>query len=101
MLQVSFDRVSPSHDEDERDTPYVLIGRNFEFPDSATVEWHDGQDYYGGAEITSMCLQRNRVSIKLDRDLELDVTFRVSDKKFAKLKSFLRRMIDDRVDITK
>ena|SRR5919109_2337203 len=100
ILQVSFDTVSPNDDEDERSTPYVLISRNFEFRGSASVEWHDGQDYDGGAEITSMFLQRNRVSIKLDRDLELDVAFRVPDKKFVKLKSFLRRMIDDRVYIT-
>jgi len=100
ILQVSFDTVPASHDQDERSTPYVLISRNFEFAGSATVEWHDGQDYDGGAEISSMSLQRNQVSIKLDRSLELDVAFRVSEKKFAKLRSFLRRMIDDRIHIT-
>ena len=101
ILQVSFDTVSGSHEEDKRSTPYVLISRNFEFPDSATVEWHDGENYDSGAEITSMSLQRNRVSIRLDRDLGFEVSFRVPDKKFAKLKSFLRRMIDDRVYITR
>ena|SRR5436190_68500 len=99
-LQVSFDTVSASDDEDERSTPYVLISRNFEFPGTATVEWHDGQEHDGGAEINTMSLQRDRVSIKLNRDLELDVAFRVPDKKFAKLKSFLREMIDDCVYIT-
>ena len=95
ILQVSFDTVSANHDEDERRTPYVLISRNFEFPYSATVEWHNGQNYDGGAEIRSLILQRDRLSIKLDRNRELEVTFRVSEKKFAKLKSFLSRMIDD------
>ena len=100
ILQVSFDTVPASHDEDERCTPYVLIGRSFEFSDSATVEWHDGQDYDGGAEVTSMTLKRDRVYIKLDRNLDLEVAFRLPDKKFAKLRSFLTRMIDDRICIT-
>ena len=100
ILQVSFDTVSASHDDDERSTPYALISRNFEFPGFATVEWHDGQDYHGGAEITSISLQRNRVTIKLDRGLELEAAFSVPEMKFAKLKSFLRRMVDDRIYIT-
>ncbi len=97
ILQVSFDTVPSSHDEDERCTPYVLISRNFEFADAATVEWHDGKDYDGGAEITSVSLKRDRVSIRLDRDLGFEVTFRLHEKKFVRLKSFLRRMIDDRI----
>ena len=100
ILQLSFDSVSASHDADERCTPYVLISRNFEFPGPATIEWYDGQNYDGGAEIRSLNLQRDRVSIKLDRDLELEVVFRVTDKKFATLKSFLSRMIDARFYIT-
>ena len=97
ILQVSFDTVPENQDEDERCTPYVLISRNFEFPGSATIEWHDGHDYDGGAEIVSMTLRRSRVSIKLDRELDFDVTFRLPDKKFVKLTSFLRRMIDDHI----
>src|SRR6266700_750886 len=81
ILQVSFDTVSASHDEDERSTPYVLISRNFEFPGPARVEWHDGEDHDGGAEITSLSLQRKRVSVKLDRDLELEMAFHIPDKK--------------------
>ena len=96
ILQVSFDTVPASHNEDERCTPYVSISRNFEFPGSATVEWHDGIDYDGGAEIREIVLMRGRVSATLDRELELDVTFRISDKKFAKLKSYLESMLEKR-----
>ncbi len=96
ILQLSLDTVPASHHEDERCTPYVLISRNFEFPGAATVEWYDGQNYDGGAEIRSLNLRKDRVSIKLDRDFELEVVFRVTDKKFARLKSFLSRMIDAR-----
>jgi len=100
ILQVSFDTVRLSHAEEDRCTPYVLISRNFEFPGFATVEWHDGKDYFGGAEITSVSLKRNQVSIKLDREVGFEVAFHLQDKKFARLRSFLKRMIDDRVCIT-
>jgi hypothetical protein len=99
ILQLSFDTVQASHDAEERCTPYVLISRNLEFPGPATIEWHDGQNYDGGAEIRSLSLQRDRVSIKLDRNLELEVLFCVPDKKFAMLKSFLSRMIDARFHV--
>src|SRR5437660_3734783 len=97
ILQVSLDTVPQSQNEDERSTPYVLISRDFEFPGSATIEWHDGHDYDGGAEIVSVTLRRTRVSIKLDRKLDFDVVFRLPDKKFAKSASFLRRMVDNRI----
>ena len=100
ILQVRFDTVPSSHDEDERCTPYVLISRNFDFPDSATVEWHDGKDYDGGAEITSVSLKRDRVCIKLERDLGFEVAFHLQDRKFARLRTSLKRMIDDRICIT-
>jgi len=94
ILQVSFDTLPTSHDTDERCTPYVLISRNFEFPVPANVEWHDGQKYGGGAKIRSINLQRDRVSIKLEHNLEVEVVFRVPPKKFGKMRSFLSRMID-------
>ena len=77
-----------------------MISRNFEFPGSATVQWHDGIEYDGGAEIVAMVLKREQVSATLDRDLQIDVTFRISDKKFAKLKSYLKGMLEKRVAIT-
>ena len=94
-MQVSFDTMPKSKDEDERDTPYVLISRNFEFPGTATVEWHDGSDYDGGAEIVLVTLTRERVLIELDRDMEIDVSIGIGDRRFAQLSSFLRRMLDE------
>src|SRR5258708_11336273 len=97
ILQVTFDTLSSSRTEEGRKTPYVLISRNFEFTDSATIEWHDGRGYDGGAEIVTMTLKRDRMLIELDRDLDIDVSFRLSAAKFATLTSFLKRMIDVRV----
>ena len=95
ILQVTFDTIPESQNEDDRNTPYVCISCNFEFADSATIEWHDGNDYDGGAEIIAVTLSRTRILIKLDCGLDIDIAFRLPDKKFAQLTSFLRRMIDD------
>ncbi len=43
ILQVSFDTVLEGYDEEDRSTPYFRISPDFEFPDPATVEWHDGR----------------------------------------------------------
>jgi hypothetical protein len=97
ILQVTFDTLGPGKNEDERRSPYVLISRNFEFPGAPTIEWFSGNDYDGGAEITSLALTRDRVLIKLDRDLDFDVSFRLPDRQFKRLGSFLRRMMDAHV----
>jgi hypothetical protein len=97
ILQVRFDTLPASQDEEERRTPYVLIMRNFEFPDAATIEWHDGKDYDGGADIVSVTLRRTRVTIKLRRARDIDVTFRIADKKFVQLTTYLTRMLEERI----
>jgi len=99
ILQVNFDTAPEDQDEDQRSTPYVLISRNFEFPDSATIEWYDGHDYDGGAEILAVTLKRTRITLCVNRELNFEVTFHLPDKKFKKLTSFLRKMMDDRISI--
>ena len=98
LLQVIFDTVPENDNDDTRRSPYLEISRLFEFPGPATVEWHDGNDYGGGGRIVSLNLMRDRLFLKLKRDLDFDVSFSLSDRKFSKLVSFLRTMIgDDRV----
>ncbi len=100
ILQVAFDTAPNDQEEEQRTTPYVLISRNFEFPGSPTVEWHNGSDYDGGAKIVTAALRRDGVFITLDRDLEISVTFTLPDRKFAKLRSFLKRMLDDTLKVS-
>jgi len=97
LLQVTFDTKPRNEDEDGRCTPYVLLSCNFEFPGPSTIEWHDGTDYDGGAKIIALILTRDRVLIKLDQDLDIDVSFRIGDRRFAKLSSCLKKMLDEDV----
>jgi len=100
ILQVSFDTAPDDQDESQRSTPYILISRNLEFSDSATIEWYDGHDYDVGAEIVSVTLRRTSIKIRVYRELDFEVTFHLPDNKFTKLTSFLRRMMDGRICIT-
>ena len=97
IMQVMFDTVCEGGDEDTRDTPYVLIGQDFDFPGPATIEWHDGREYDGGARIRSVTLARDRVVIKLDRGLEMDVGFSVGKRKYAQLRDYLGRIVGPKV----
>ena len=97
ILQVCFETQRQSGDETKRSTPYVLVSRNFEFSGPVTIDWHDGINYDGGAEIVSLTLTRDRASMKLDRGLDIEVSFCVGERRFKKLNAYLRRMLDETV----
>lgn len=97
IMQVLFDTVSECEDQVVRDTPYVLIGQDFEFPGPASIEWHDGSTYDGGARVRSLTLARDRVVIKVDRAVEMDVGFSVGQRQFAELTNYLGRILGPRV----
>jgi len=99
ILQVSFDTVLDD-DETSRCSPYVLISRNFEFDESAAIEWHNGLDYDGGAEIRSITLTRTRITLRLNRELTIDVSFKLTEAAYARLTVFLQRIMDDRIVFT-
>jgi hypothetical protein len=44
-------------------------------------------------------LRRTRITIRVDQELDFEVTFHLPDKKFKKLTTFLRKMMDDRISI--
>lgn len=97
ILSVRFDSVGADHGEEERRKPYVLIMRSFEFPGAATIEWHDGTDYDGGADIIGVTLKRTQVLIALSEGINIDVTYKINGKQFEQLKSYLSRMLDGRL----
>jgi hypothetical protein len=99
ILQVSFDTVLDD-DDNPRCSPYVLISRNFEFPESAAIEWHNGQDYDGGAEIRSITLTRTRIILRLNRELTINMSFQLSNEAYARLTVFLQKIMDDRLVFT-
>jgi hypothetical protein len=92
IFQVTMDTVADGADKEERRTPYLLVGRNFEFPGPPSIEWHDGHDYDGGGRITAVTVRRDGISIELDRKRELNVTFTLSEAEHRKLQFFFKRI---------
>ena len=96
IQQVRFDTVCDGA-EDSRKSPYILISRNFEFSGVATIEWHDGNDYDGGALIRSALLESNRIVIILDKSRTIEITFALDALHFEGLKKYLRNMLSERL----
>ena len=91
ILQVTLDSVD-LEDEDSRRSPYVLLGQCFEFPGPPTIEWHDGTDYDGGAEIRSILLKPNEVEIITDTGPGFGISLSLASAKYEELATFLRRI---------
>jgi hypothetical protein len=81
---------------DREDGPYVLIQRQFEFPDGGRcyVETHD-QEYIGHFKVAQAELGRNRLLLRLAgrRAAELEVAFKTTGKNWREVARILRIMI--------
>ncbi|MFZ4779191.1 MAG: hypothetical protein ACOYM3_27835 [Terrimicrobiaceae bacterium] len=99
IQQVTFDTVSDDDQDSETDrrTPYVLISSAFEVSRDPTIEWHDGNDYDGGASIRVALLERNKILITLDKSREIGITFNLTEKKLTELSKYLRNMLGQRL----
>ena len=89
LRRVTFDASLSDDDELNRKIPYFSIGRNFEFPGGPTIEWHDGERYSGGEEITSMKLGRKMIKLRTSRPDTFSITFTLPDYEFSELREYL------------
>jgi hypothetical protein len=88
-VQVNFDTMDSTFDEENRTTPYLLISANFEFSERVQIEYHDGKDY-GGDSLNRIDLWRDRVFAISGRGCEFDISFELSDEAFAELREYLK-----------
>jgi hypothetical protein len=91
ILQVTLDSVDLK-DEVGRQSPYVLLGQCFEFSGRPTLEWHDGADYDGGAQIHAIVLKRDSIEITTDMTVGFCISLSMTDAKHKELTSFLKRI---------
>ena len=81
---------------DQEDGPYVLVQRQFEFPDGGRcyVETHD-QEYIGHFRVAQAELGRNRFFLKLAgrKAAELEVAFKTTAKNWREVARIMRIMI--------
>jgi hypothetical protein len=74
IVQVNFDTMDSTFDEENRTTPYLLISANFEFSKRVQIEYHDGKDYAGDS-LNRIDLWRDRVFAISGRGCEFDIGF--------------------------
>jgi hypothetical protein len=61
IVQVNFDTLEPSVQDEERTSPYLSIFANFEFSERVQIAYLDGMDHEGDS-LNRIDLWRNRIS---------------------------------------
>jgi hypothetical protein len=89
IVQVNFETIDPSFQDENKTTPYLSILANFEFSESVQIEYLDGKDHEGDS-LNRIDLWRNRIFAISGRGCEFDITFELSDEEFAELRKYLK-----------
>jgi len=96
--QVMIEEKEDTGNEDDLDTRYFMIQRQFEMPDGGKIyiETHD-YDYIGNFRVSRAELTPNRIFLRLQRNKsqDIEVTFKISKRKYHELIRVLRIMIPD------
>ena len=90
IVQVSFDE-DPEQDPFDRTKCYVMISHNYEFPGKPTVEWHDGENDDGGAEIQSYILTNNKFELKTNIGVMFKVEHECNKDVLTEIEAFCQR----------
>jgi hypothetical protein len=89
IVQVNFETIDPSFQDENKTTPYLSILANFELSESVQIEYLDGKDHEGDS-LNRIDLWRNRIFAISGRGCEFDITFGLSDEEFAELRKYLK-----------
>ena len=90
IVQISFDE-DPNKDPFNGNKCNVSISQNYEFPGKPTIEWHDGENDDGGAEIKHYELTDNILKVQTNAGISFKVHHHCSSKVLKLIKSFLQR----------
>ena len=94
--QVMFEEKEEDESDENFETPYVIIQRQFEMPDGGRIyiETHD-ENFAGHFRVTRCVLGPKKLFLQLQRKNaeHLEVTFTTSKHNYMELKDALRTMI--------
>ena len=90
IVQISFDE-DPDQGPFDRNKCYVMISQNYEFPAKPTVEWHDGENDDGGAEIQSYILTKNKFELKTNIGVMFKVEHECNKDVLTEIEAFFKR----------
>ena len=88
IIQLSFDEDS-DQDPFNRNKCYLSISQNYEFPGKPSVEWHDGIDSDGGAEVLEYRLTKEVFELITTNNLKFKIQHDWKGKKFTQIQNFL------------
>lgn len=92
IVQVSFDEdPDPDQDPFNRTKCYLMISQNYEFPDSLTVEWHDGKEYDGGSKVLDCKFTNEVLELTTKDGLTFSIRHDCQEEVYVQIKKFLRR----------
>jgi len=92
IVQVNVDTMDSDFDEENRESPYLMISANFEFNSRVQIEYHDGRDYEGDS-LDRLRLWRNRALVFSGCGHEFDIAFELSDEAFTELRHSLKVLL--------
>jgi hypothetical protein len=90
IVQVSFDE-DPDQNSVNETKCYLMLSRNYEFPGSPTVEWHDGKEYDGGSEVLEYKLTSEVFELITNDGLKFSIQHDCQEKIYVQIEKFLRR----------
>jgi len=89
IVQILFDE-DPDQGPFDRTKCYVMISQNYEFPGTATVEWHDGESDDGGAEVLGYSLTSDLFELIITGGVAFRVQHDCSEDMHIKIQEFLQ-----------
>jgi hypothetical protein len=90
IVQVSFDE-DPDQNPFNKGMCYLMISKNYEFPGSPTLEWHDGKEYDGGSEVSDYKLTSEVFELITNDGLRFSIQHDCQEKICVQIRKFLRR----------
>jgi len=92
--------IQASFEEDGDDDPinpskfYFDISVSYEFPPIIpSIEWFDGSESDGGANILSYKIDRNSLQLWLDNGMSFDIDFEIEDALFNDINKFITSLL--------
>jgi len=93
IIQVSFEE-DGDNDPIKPSKFYFHISVNYEFPPIIpSVEWFDGNESDGGANILNYKIDRNSLQLWLDNGMSFDIDFEIEEALFNDINKFITNLL--------
>lgn len=99
IIQILFNEEIAENQSDDPNSiskPYFLITQDYEFPSKPTIEWFDGKDFDGGADLRGYNFTACFFEVKLSNGLMFSIEHACSQKVFNKIDTFLKNEFPNR-----